>query len=96
MAATTSAPDFTAAMLHGLLQAGLNSLPVVSPIEAIPVEERIGRVDVLVSQIIAQSVEASGNLAAAAVYHKAKPLIDRALMAHLAPAKLRRRKRRAA
>jgi hypothetical protein len=95
--ATQNQPDFTGALLHGFLQAGLNSLPVLSPLEAVPVEERRGRVDVLVSQIIAQAVEASGNPVAQAVYLKAKPLIDQALVKRLGPpTRKRSRKRRTA
>ena len=92
--ATQTNPDFTGALLHGFLQAGLNSLPVVSPIEAVPVAERRGRVDVLVSQIIAQAIETSGNPVAQAVYLKARPLIDQALVKNLGPARPRRKRSR--
>lgn len=72
-------------MLHGFLQAGLDALPQVSRLAELPEEQRKGRADWLVSEMMNHAAANVGNPVLAALYPRLRPVVDQVLEKHLGP-----------
>jgi len=65
-----------------------DQVPAVSPLDGIGVTE--GRVDVLASRALQRMAHSVGDPALAALYEKARPMVDTVIMQSVGPRRVRR------